>query len=331
MANTYGFDPVAWSVDGGRHRGELLRVLAYAATSGSEGIVSLDDCKVHELSTPGTQVAIDAGALLIRNRAANVRNQTYVANGRTETRLDVEPTTSAGKRSDLVIVRVEDPQYAGWTQPSQAAAPDFQYVKPFIIQNVPASTTDVRQLNLGYAAYALARLDIPASTSTITNSMVKNLRKVALPRKDRQVGIWSPADGSVPIVSPPVGPREWFPQLRGGLYCPEWASKVNLLVTISQLWATGNVAGHVRAEFGWNGGSNHLDTEDAGLHWDASMGTGRQSVQIAGAIMLPEAGWRDKPQFVQTGTVINAGSTGQFKTDMWTTVTWDAEFEEAAV
>lgn len=186
MANVIGFDPVAWGIDGGRHNAELMRVETYAKTSGEQGIVSLDDCKVHQLSTPGSQIAIDPGAVLVRNGHPNVRNQTYVANARSETRLDVTPTTSAGPRSDLVILRIEDPAY-GWPRPSAELAPTYQYVRPFIIQNVPANTTSFDQLNEDYAAYALARLDIPSSTSTITDNMIKNLREVALPRTRRVV------------------------------------------------------------------------------------------------------------------------------------------------
>lgn len=184
MANTYGFDPVAWSIDGGRHRGELLRAFAFAATNGAEGIVAPGDCKVHQLTTPGPQVVVDAGAVLVRNRSAGTRNQTYVANARAESRLDVPPSGSSLRRH-LVVVRIEDPQYSPWPKPPAGQEPDYQYAKPFIISDVPAGTTSASQLNLGYSAFALARLDVPAGVSNITDSHVVELRELALPREHR--------------------------------------------------------------------------------------------------------------------------------------------------
>jgi hypothetical protein len=136
-------------------------------------------------------VAFDGGAILILNRSGSTRNQTYVAGGASETRLDVTPTGSSGGRHDLAVVRIRDLQYAPWSGLTVAPAdrPTFRYAEPFIIQNVPAGTSSFASLNLGYSGYALARLEIPANTSVITNAMIKDLRKLAQPRSSfRQYG-----------------------------------------------------------------------------------------------------------------------------------------------
>lgn len=331
MANSYGFDPVAWSIDGGRHRGELNRVLAYAATSGAEGIVSFGDCKVHELSTPGNQVEMDAGALLIRNRAANVRNQTYVANGRTVTKLDVTPTPVGTARSDLVVVRVRDPQYAGWFQPTPAEAPDYQYVQPFIIENVPAGTTTARELNLGYAAVALARLDIPGGTATITNAMIKDLRRVARPNRERNVSLWVPPGATVDLPST-NGTRVHFPLLDQTVYVPEWASSAKMVVTLGNILARGYFTGHVRAELGFGPGMGvqHVATGYSGYHHDPQGDEwNRQTVVIGGELVIPE-NFRGREQRVRTGSYGNNGSTGKMVQDAWMTTVVDIEFLEAA-
>lgn len=335
MANSIGFDPVAWSVDGGRHNGELYRVLAYAATAGAEGIVSAPDCKVHQLSTPGGQVAVDAGALLIRNRSANVRNQTYAANGRTETRLDIRPT-GAESRSDLIIVRIEDPQYAPWSAVPAGEAPTFQYVRPIVIEGVSANTINFWSLNLGYSGYALARVDIPANTTVITDAMVKDLRALAQPRRHRVVKIYTPGDIR---YAPAAGaPRGWFPRTDVGILCPEWATRVQMVVTYTGLrFDVGDITGHTRAEYGWATGDvpGEGDTEGlpmiatqyTGLHYEWSGGADRKTVVIAGDLAIP-ASYRGKVHQVRTGTKINANWLGRVTADEWTTIVVDMEFVE---
>jgi hypothetical protein len=331
MANSYGFDPVAWSVDGGRHRGELLRVLAYGATGGGEGIISAPDCKVHQLSTPGGQIEIDPGALLIRNRSANVRNQTYVANGRTPTRLDVTPTGGSGRR-DMVVVRVEDPQYTPWPQPAPAQAPDHQYVKPYIIENVPAGIETFAELNLGYSAVELALLNIPAGTQTITNGMITDLRDIAQPRRQRYVSSWVPPSPPSQFPNFGLNNRGLFPSMALPVKCPSWATQIKLMVTVNGVlfWSdtqTKIFTGNMRAEYGWTlPGNPYVFTPPVGLHFDDPKSLFRSSVQMAGQMALP-ANFRGKTHNVRIGTMITFG-TGAPIVDAYSNVVVDAEFVE---
>lgn len=338
MANTSGFDPVAWSIDGGRHRGELLRVLAYAATSGAEGIISAPDCKVHQLAVPGTQVAVDAGALLIRNRSGNARNQTYVANGRVESRLDIQRTDVGAARSDLVVVRIEDPQYAGFPKPPVGEEAEWEYVKPFVIQNVGANITSAAQLNLGYPAVALARIDIPANTTVITNSMIKDLRKIANPRRQRFVSSWRPADGTAERLDVVDQNLRLFPSMQKLVPCPEWATQVKMIVNVGNLVHGGQrVTGGMRAEYGWNlPGNPYVFTEHSGIHYvvpeSDAWSTERNTIIIAGEAALP-ASFRGKEHRVRIGTNLNGVlgegmSRGHISADEWTTITVDMEFVE---
>lgn len=338
MANSYGFDPVAWSIDGGRHRGELLRVLAYAATAGSEGIVSPADCKVHQLGVPGSQVAMDAGALLIRNRSANVRNQTYVANGRVETRLDVTPTPAGAARSDAVMVRIEDPQYAGFEKPAAGQEADWQYVKPFILENVGSGITNATQLNLGYPAVMLARLDLPANTSVVTNSMIKDMRKIAQPRRERRVSSWRVGDGVAERLDIVDVNLRLFPSMQQLVPCPEWATQIKMIVNVGNLLVGGErVTGGMRAEYGWTlPGNPYVYTEHSGIHYAVppsdAWSAARYGVLIAGEARLP-ADFRGKDHKVRIGTNLNGvlgegASRGHITVDEWTTVTVDLEFVE---
>lgn len=336
MADTIGFDPVAWSVDGGRHNGELYRVLAYAATSGAEGIVSPGDCRVRQLTTPGGQVAVDAGALLVRNRSANVRNQTYAANGRAETRLDIRPT-GAAPRSDLIIVRIEDPQYSPWSAVPPEQAPTFQYVRPFVLEGVSASTVNFWSLNLGYSAYALARVDIPANTTVITNAMIKDLRQVAIPRRHREVRVWSPPVATLRLDPADAGlGYKHFPVLNQLVACPEWATEMKIIVMVGNLLQRGDFTGGMRAEYGWNlPGNPFLATQVAGLHHigpDSADDQDRDTILIADTLAIP-ADYRGKEHYVRTRSYYNnsAPKTGNATQDQWLNIVVDIEFTEKAV
>ena len=321
------WDSVPWFVGGGaEHSPEVARLLAYAATSGSEGVVNVGDLKVLPLSVPGAGIRVAPGGAVIRNRAAGGTQQTYVGRNPDDDIVNIAATGSGAGRSDLIVARVMDPFMPGEPFDDPADPRVGPYIDTVVVSNVAAGTTVVPS---GMSAIPLARLDIPKSTGTITADMIKPLRKLSNPRRERTVRIWAPNDPAVP--SPPIGDRGWFPLLNEFVYCPSWATRLRLIVTISQLRGQGDIQGHVRAEFGWNGGSNHLDTQDAGLHWETAAGTGRSTIQVAGTIDIPDLGWRDKMQYIRTGTVINPGSTGQFLQDQWTTVTVDCEFEEAAI
>lgn len=232
MADVIGFDPVAYSVDGGRHPGALFRTAQYAAGGPNEGVVSFADCRVHQLATPGRGIAIDPGAITMRNPDA--KNQAYVANASALTTLD-GPAATTAERSYIVLVRVEDPEF-GWPEPSSAAAPTYQYVRPMLFGPVPKTTTQASQLNLGYSAYALARVDIPANTTTLIDGMITDLRKVANPRRDRFSDryniLYSPNDGAE------TGSWLRYPDVpQPSILIPDWATQMFLRVDIDGVMA----------------------------------------------------------------------------------------------
>jgi len=312
---------------------DVLRNFAYQSLGRAEGVGKPGDLKISATPTPSNQVAWANGSVAILNRAAGGDDQMYTALNRVgtpEIRSTIASTGSSGGRSDLVVARVEDPQY-DW--PAYTDENDIQfgpYVFPRVIPGVANNIVRASQLGGTYAddsMYALARIDIPANTSTITNAMIKDLRRVGQPQREPYRRIWAPTDTVQSGIS--GGPRTWFPRTNELLYCPEYATKLYLSVTVSQLRMTGNFQGRIRAEYGWNGVSTYLSTEDAGLHWENTAGTGRQTVQMAGTLAIP-AEMRGKDHYVRTGTILNGGMSGNSIQDIWTTVTIDALFEEAA-
>lgn len=331
MANVNSFESAAVSIDGARHRGALWRNLAYAATNGAEGVVAPGDCKPRQLLVPGPQVRLDSGAVVIRVKAANIDNQSYIANNTAETRLDVA-STGATKRSDLVVVRIKDPQYGQWSNPAAGTAPDFQYVEPFIIQNVPETTTSFGDLNLSYSAYALARLDLPPNTINVGTDMIKGLRRVCNQRRESWFGRFD--HGATTQDSPTSGetyirfPASTFPQAQ--IPIPSWATKAKIRVDITGL---SHLSGGYRGNWRWHLTDNTGNFVDTKTTWAAENTPGDQKLSylVSDLIDVPDT-LRDKTvtgylQFAREATA----STGFFRADTNTAVSVDIDFIGAAI
>lgn len=267
MTNVIGFDPVAWSINGGSHPGSLLRKLAYAATQGEEGIVTPLDCKVRQTSTASGRVQIDTGAIVIRNRSTGGTGQSYVASASALSLMDIDPTGGTS-RSDLIVVRIEDPEDPQWPTPSAGAAPTFQYTKPFVIKNVPGSTTSAVALNLGYSAYALARVDLPAGTTNITTAMIKDLRKVARPRLDPQQYTAIPTqamNAGQQILGTQATYINWPTAANRNVDIPSWAAQVIVEVNIGGVRSNpSGMWGQIRARIGASGSAFAVVTQGCG-------------------------------------------------------------------
>lgn len=224
-------DSTPWFVGGGaQHSPEVARLLAYASTSGAEGVVEPASLRVSAQSTPNGTVAVRPGAALIRNRYAGGGQQTYVLRNATSTSVTIPATGSGGGRTDAIIARVLDPQYEG------AAPPDpvtFQYSRLERIASVPANLSNINQLGLAYPAILLAKITIPASTGTITNGMITDLREVAIPRT---LDVWRPRPNVVSdreTLQAAGADGEYFPNAGGEQHIaiPEWATRVQIRAT----------------------------------------------------------------------------------------------------
>ncbi len=322
------WDTTPWFVGGGaQHSPEVARLLAYAATGGVEGIISPGDLKVAPLAVPGSKVRVLAGAGIIRSRAAGGAQQSYVARNVSEDVVDIAATGSGSGRSDLIVAQVEDPFMAGEPYADPADPKVGPYIYTRVIPNVAPGTTAAPS---GSTAIALARIDIPANTGTITAGMIKDLRKIAQPRRERQVRIWRPSETAT--LGPSTGgqtPWTWLPRTNELIPCPEWATQVKLIVSIANILHIGDLTGGIRAEYGWNG-SGELYAPVAGLHHeDTTVGARTRTTVIAGGELTIPAGFRGKSHYVRTGSQLNP-STGRITVDQWTTVTVDLEFVEVA-
>lgn len=225
-------DNTAWLIDGPLTKAELARKAQFAASGGAEGIANLTDLKVITNSTPGNGVRVQPGSATILNRYITPVNQSYVISNPTIYAIPSGdmPASNPAAKSHLVAAVVGDPQYSATGHPFMPSTPipeedldTFQYVRFIVIPNVPATTTRFSQLGLNYPGVELARLDVPANTTTITSDMIVDLRNVARPRsKDVQWHVWA-TDNDVLNVTPltyEVWPDASIKQVE----VPSWAS-----------------------------------------------------------------------------------------------------------
>ena len=174
---------------GVQHPAEVARAVAYASTGGTSGVIGQTDFKVAATGTPSNRVVLYPGAASIVSNYSGATAQAYVGVLRTSDYLTIDPTTSAGGRSDLIIARIKDPQYgASGFDPSNPNA--YKFFTLEVVKGVSSSTK--RLSNAGSPAIALARIDIPASTATITNAMITDLRQMANRRTDIQMKTYFP-------------------------------------------------------------------------------------------------------------------------------------------
>jgi hypothetical protein len=272
-------DGVPWAIGGDAEHGpNVARQLAYLATSGNEGIVGPNDLKVSALAVPGAGVQVAAGAASVLNRVSSQEAYTVRNPVADATSVKIAATGSSAGRSDLVVCVVDNPYVDGNAQ-APADAANGPYNRFAVIAGVPAGTTrlqDVPQY-AGMSAITLARIDLPASTGTVTSSMVKDLRVLANPHETTLV---SANLGTVSsTLSATTGTL--FPAYQPSVQVPNWATHVRVDVTVSQLSAAGNSTGYFNLSVRDNAGATTIIDGDQMTYNVDSSATSTRFVHLA--------------------------------------------------
>lgn len=256
------FNNAPSSIDGAQLTSALVRRGTFASSSGAEGVVLRDDLKVTQLAVPGIGVLISAGVGLALNKYQGATpNETYVvSNPSTHTIPSIEmPASNPSPKSYIVAVVVGDPDFSQtghpWMAPSDPPLGQeltFQYVRPTLIEVSPGATT----LAGNFPGLVLARIDVPASTTTIINSYITDLRALANPRQSQQIfvsgsGVWNALtvyldDGAAHVD---WGTSQFLPQVK----IPSWAKRAIMINTVNgiQILDTAiNIGGKLRGQMG---------------------------------------------------------------------------------
>ncbi|MFJ3283389.1 hypothetical protein [Streptomyces halstedii] len=305
--------PVPILTNGATHSAQQFRMMVRDLVSGAEGITQGTDLKVAQLGTPGTSVQVSDGSGVVRGRVSAFQGTYSVCNIGAAT-VPIAATGASG-RSDMVILRIEDPEYEGNRNPETDQINFFQ-----VISGVSSSATTIPD---GRTGIPLARIDIPASTSTITNAMIKDIRQIANPRRDRQQLTFSPA-GTSTSINNTNGVYTYFSTVPGwNIAIPDWATTVCVRIDIAQIkYSVAAFTGLLRATFGAS-----LTLQPVILD-DNQTAIRRQVAVVADTLTIPAA-YRGTTQLLRPQAAGTTGNVGTVAVDGSTTLIADIEFVEA--
>ena len=214
--------PVPWAIGNGAENSvELARAVAFIGSSGSTGVVDPVDFGVSALPTPGAAVRVKLGTGVIRSTYPGVVGQSYVVQEQSYTDVPVSATGSSGGATKYVYVLITDTQYSGQNPPSVEDGPYNEYA---VTTTLPA--------NQPYLL--LAKIVQPASTATITNAMITDMRELAMPKRQ-------PLTFARPrVLADQSNPNQYLIQKTsdGGEYFPGGNGEPNTFKVDVPPWAT---------------------------------------------------------------------------------------------
>lgn len=343
---------VPWAINGAKVPAELTRAAYQQQVGEGSGVVRPADLKVQQLNVPGTGFRMAPGAASVQSRDAEASaRQSYGVYLASELVVSPVPGTGSGEtRRDLVILEVTDPGMESVTYPDpvdeEGWADGDNFCRVTVIPNVDAlvapSERPVRsldQITTGDWAHvtgvALAAINWPASTGTVTDAMIEDLRQVHSPREmsvTRAFGLSGVSAESLTAAHPAgeTWPDAAAADTRFSVDVPVWATEAVLVETVSgvQVPGGGNADGWHWVQVG-NDGDKVL-TE--ATRWDVDETSGRHRVTLVtgDTIQIPAAYRGKKVRFYPRGSKVTGANDKSLVADTGTSVVLQVTFREVA-
>ncbi|MGA4847058.1 hypothetical protein ACOBQB_12635 [Streptomyces sp. G5(2025)] len=301
-------------VNGATHSAQTFRQMIKDLSHGSEGVTEAADLKVAPLPVPGGGVQIADGSAVIRGKASAWQGSYTAYNIGTAT-VDIAPP-GAAPRSDLVVLRVQDPEFEGGLDPAKDAVNFFD-----VIPNVSSTASVVPK---GVTGVPLARVDLPASTGTVTAGMIRDLRRVANPRRERTLYTAYPTKMSKAWKDDDKW-HDWPPEARWQIPVPAWATKMIVTITVAGLRMDfDSLYGKLQLVFGTVHGQDTVVDNNQGQV------VRRQTTVVADTLTLP-ASYRGTTQVLYMQAKMAKDWKGDLSVDGGTSIIADVEFTEGPV
>ncbi|REE61449.1 hypothetical protein BX257_4027 [Streptomyces sp. 3212.3] len=301
-------------INGGKHPARTMRMMIRDLSRGAQGVTEGNDLKVTQQTTPGAGVQIGDGSGVVRGAAWGQGSYTQYNVG--TALVNIAPT-GAQARTDMVVLRVLDPEYEGSLDPLKD---DIGYFA--VVSNVSATAT---QPPAGMTAIPLARIALPPNCATVTNAMITDLRKIANPRRDRKLYTAFPGNPLNQIVYQDSQWHTWPTAARWSIPVPDWAVTAKIVTTVAGLRLdTADVFAAMHQVFGTVTGQYTSIDDDQGHN------NRRLTVVIADTLSIPAA-MRGTTQALYLQTFMDKAETGNLGVDNGTALITDVEFEEGVV
>lgn len=345
------FSNVPWAVGGGAVIPEdVARMIPYFMFNKTEGVLGATDLEVKALATPGGSVRISPGGFVILGRSSGQFYEAYMGKNAADHIIAVAPNNTASARSDLLIARVIDPYVAGspWNIPTDRA--NGPYVEPAIVQGVPSTTRTIRSLGNNWSAIDLARIDIPANTSTIQTAHIVSLRSrvSAAPQQipppttpppvpDVNIYIDNPENEFFTLIPGPSTEqtlptaqqniwRNWPAVSEVVVPIPAWATTMDAQFTLWNTMVDDDVWGETRIEVG----SSEILSGSTVYDFNKSTGWERIQVIAGGRMTIPSSMRGKNKRFRVNARSLDVSSnhTGTLKVDRGSLIRLEVVFKE---
>lgn len=304
------FDTVPWAIGGGATLDEGIgRMIPYFMFQGQEGVLGALDLEVKALATPGGSIRVSPGGFVILGRYSGQLYEAYLGRNKSDHVVAVDPNNTASARSDLVIARIPDPYVPGSPFPAPPSPATGVFAEPYIIKGVPSTTRNLAQIGNSWSAIPIARIDIPALTSTITQAMIVSLRTKCgsppLPASPPPQVIVIDQDGpenpeylfSKIILGPASSQNHsktstvyqtWPTATSWNVPIPKWASSMDVMLSLYNVRLDGDTFGKIRTEIG----TAELYTNESEYNQNYHGGPGDEVTHIIsghGGLAIPTA------------------------------------------
>jgi len=324
----------SWAVEGAQSSSRIARLQLQSGTASRNGVVDSAHLRILPLAVPGASVRATSGGATILGAEATFQGS-YFAFNVGDAEIPINPTGSSGGRSDLVILRVEDPNISGTPWSHDVTTDPVYYFR--VIEGVTSTNTDVPP---GTTGVALARIDIPSSTATITSGMITDVRQMANPKRLRELRVQRGQgleDGRYDEADFTSDFERW-PQHDWTVTIPDWATQVQvradwLNVMYPMPGGTGgdyDARGQVRVGLIGSGG-NVLYTAASAFNFNSTSATNgyRCSAGLAAQMNVPTA-MRGMTCDLRMYAKSDAGMGNHLVADGWANFAVDLEFREQA-
>lgn len=319
------FQTAAYAVDGNSESGNFLRLMLQSATGGNQGVIGPLDLIVTQTGAPSAGIIINPGACVVLGAETPFQGSYYGYNVGNDTSLSIA-ATGGTIRSDMVVIQAKDPTWAGSPFGNPASG---QILFPTVISGVSGSAT---QPPGGISAIPLCRIDIPISTSAITNAMIHDLRQVANPT--RQMTMLA-AGGPGSLANWTVGTTgvAWPAVFNFSVAIPTWATLMVMHWTINDaLWTnvgTGWARGTLSPVFGASVTAPNLLMPGTLVSVPLATGPYRHSITGAFNAAIPPA-IRGTTQTLQMKQVTDGTQTALMGVDEGASIAVSYEFQQLA-
>ena len=281
-------DTAVWAANGGfEMSAERARELAWIATGGQTGVIGPGSLRVRATATPGPNVRIFPGAFAAQATPGSGMGytsapwQSYMRAVYQTLTVPIRATNSSGARTDVIGIIIDDPQYEGTSGSVNWGT--HKFFRPHVVENAPNSTRPEHFANLGRPFVPLARIRIPSNTATITNSMIEDLRFLAVRREWAAPPLVTSVSTGLVRQNNETG---WVDlDAIGEIDVPQWATSVKI---DGEIVGAAHMSGWVRGEALLRFSAAAQTQSSPALPWRSPDDTSRFQIPIAGQMTLAD-------------------------------------------